>query len=87
MSVPGAKVMGQEPSTTHDPELVVPTWHGTSVGDEGDVSASHILDILAREKGVGPGAPVLWAGSCSWGDLRNTSMGRKHSHPTSMYLG
>lgn len=87
MSVPGDKVRSQEPSTTHDPGLVVPTWHSTSVGDEGDVSASRVLDILAREKGVGPGAPVLWAGSCSWEDPRNTSMGRKHVHPASMYLG
>lgn len=54
MSVPGDKVMGQEPSTTHDPGLVVPTWHGTYVGDKGDVSAeqpSYILDILAKGKG------------------------------------
>ena len=49
--------MGQEPSTTHDPELVVPTWHSTYVGDEGDVSAeqpSYILDILAQGKGGWP---------------------------------
>lgn len=52
-SVSGDKVMGQEPPTTHDSRLVVPTWHHTYVGDEGDVSVeqpSHMLDILAKGK-------------------------------------
>lgn len=57
-SVPGDKVRGQEPSTTHDAGLVVPTWHSTYVGgDEGDVSTeqpSYILDILAKGKGGWP---------------------------------
>lgn len=56
MSVPGDKVMGQEPSTTHHPGLVVPMWYGM-VGDEGDIPTeqpSHILDILAKGKGGWP---------------------------------
>lgn len=30
---------------------------------------------------------MLWARSCSQEDLRNTSTGRNHTHPTSTYLG
>lgn len=55
-SVPGEKVMGQEPSTTHRLGLAVPMWYGT-VGDEGDISneqPSHILDNFAKGKGGWP---------------------------------